>query len=308
MIRRTGVVLASYLGVPFARRPGPTVKRKEAAEKVMPDSQRLTGEHILVTGASSGLGLAMAESLLAAGGEVALAARPGSRLDDMVARLRSKGWLAHALPLNVRDEHDAARARTWVEKRWGTLDVLVNNAGIGMRTVNPRFMVEPKPFYEVSPDGFRAVIETNLTGYFLVARAFAPLMVERGHGKIINITMNHDTMRRRGFVPYGPSRAGAESLSRIMAEDLMGTGVTVNMLLPGGATDTGMIPPELKATLSRPLLDPSIMAAPIVFLASPESEGLNNERIVATEFAQWYASHIAAAATHRDPPEPAEGW
>lgn len=162
-----------------------------------------------------------------------------------------------------------------------------------MRTVNPRFMVEPQPFFEVTPDGFRNVIDTNLTGYFLVARGFAPMMVEQGNGKIINISMNHSTMRRRGFVPYGPSRAGAESLSHIMAEDLLPYGVTVNMLLPGGATETGMIPEELKAQIEMPLLRPEVMADPIVFLASNQSDGITGERVVATEFSEWYASRQA---------------
>src|SRR6202000_519566 len=90
-------------------------------------------------------------------------------------------------------------------------------------------------------------VDTNLTGYFLVAREVTPLMLAAGHGRIVNISMNHATMTRRGFGPYGPSRAGAEALSRIMAADLDGTGVTVNLLLPGGATRTGMLPPEAEA-------------------------------------------------------------
>lgn len=245
---------------------------------------RLDGVRILVTGASSGLGRAMARALLEGGATVALASRPGPRLDAAVSALAPFGPRVWALGLDVRDEASVARARRWVDRRWGALDVLINNAGLGMRTVNPRFMVEPEPFYAVSPDGFRAVIDTNLTGYFLVARAFAPPMVQAGRGKIINISMNHETMRRRGFVPYGPSRAGAESLSYIMAEDLADTGVTVNLLLPGGAADTGMIPDDTRAELSRPLLAPEIMAAPIRFLASAASDGVTGQRFIATEF------------------------
>ena len=131
--------------------------------------------------------------------------------------------------------------------RLGGLDMLVNNAGIGMRTVNPRFMTEPQGFWEVPADGFRAVIDTNLTGYFLVAREVTPRMLAAGGGRIVNISVNHSTMHRAGFVPYGPSRAGSEALSRIMAADLRGTGVTVNLLLPGGATVTGMLPDDVPA-------------------------------------------------------------
>jgi len=245
---------------------------------------------VVVTGASSGLGLAMSEALLKAGASVAMAARSVARLDAEVKRLQEEGYDAYKLTLDVRSEESVSVAVTWVRKEWGRLDVLVNNAGIGMRTVNPRFMVEPQPFYQVSADGFGDVIDTNLTGYFLVSRGFAPMMVEQGKGKIINISMNHSTMRQQGFVPYGPSRAGAESLSYIMAQDLLPHGVTVNMLLPGGATETGMIPEELKLHIKMPLLEPEVMAEPIIFLASEQSDGITGERIVATEFAEWHDS------------------
>ncbi|MDP9729438.1 SDR family NAD(P)-dependent oxidoreductase [Alicyclobacillus tolerans] len=248
----------------------------------------LDGRRIVVTGASSGLGLAMAEALLKAGASVAMTARATDRLDSEVKRLTHAGYDAYSLPMDVRSEQSISDAVSWVVQTWGKIDVLVNNAGIGMRTVNSRFMLEPQPFFEVTPQGFRDVIDTNLTGYFLVSRGFAPLLVRQGYGKVINISMNHSTMRRRGFIPYGPSRAGAESLSYIMAEDLLPYGITVNMLLPGGATETGMIPDEMKKQLKVPLLHPNIMADPIVFLASDQSDGITGERMIATEFANWY--------------------
>ena len=176
------------------------------------------------------------------------------------------------------------RPRSRPRRRLGAIDLLVNNAGLGMRTVNPRFTTEPQGFWRVSPDGFRAVVDTNLTGYFLVAREVTPRMLAAGRGRIVNISMNHATMTRAGFVPYGPSRAGAEALSRIMAADLDGTGVTVNMLLPGGATRTGMVP---DGDPGRALLEPAIMGPPIVWLASAEAEGAHGERLVATEFGDW---------------------
>lgn len=92
-------------------------------------------------------------------------------------------------------------------------------------------------------------------------------------------------MHRAGFVPYGPSRAGSEALSRIMAADLRGSGVTVNLLLPGGATVTGMLPPGA----ARPeFLQPAVMGPPIVWLASPEAAGVHDERIVAADFERWH--------------------
>lgn len=252
----------------------------------------LAGVKAVVTGASSGLGLAMSEALGRAGASVAMAARGEEQLNHQAARLQALGYHVHSLVMDVRSEASIASAVQWVESTWGRIDLLVNNAGIGMRTVNRRFMLEPQPFYEVTAEGFRDVIDTNLTGYFLVAKGFARMMVKQREGKIVNISMNHSTMRRRGFVPYGPSRAGAESLSYIMAEDLQPYGVTVNMLLPGGATETGMIPEELKSQLAGPMLQPEIMAVPIVFLASKASDGITGERITATEFDAWYRARF----------------
>jgi len=192
-----------------------------------------------------------------------------------------------AVPLDVRDRGSIARAVTSIEDAWGGLDVLVNNAGIGMRTVNPAFLTESQPFWQVSEEGFSAVIDTNLTGYFRVAPAVVPLFLRSGHGKIVNISMNHATMRRRGFVPYGPSRAGAESLALIMAEDLRPHGVDVTMLLPSGATATGMIPDEVPNALRDHLLSPDVMAEPIRYLCSAASDGVTGVRLVATEFTEW---------------------
>jgi NAD(P)-dependent dehydrogenase (short-subunit alcohol dehydrogenase family) len=174
--------------------------------------------------------------------------------------------------------------RAW--SRLGGIDMLVNNAGIGMRTVNPRFMTQPQGFWEVPVDGFRRVIETNLTGYFLMARAVTPRMLAAGSGRIVNVSVNHSTMHRAGFVPYGPSRAGSEALSRIMAADLRDTGVTVNLLLPGGATVTGMLPADAVLEHQR-FLEPAVMGPPIVWLASDEAAGVHDERIVAIEFERW---------------------
>jgi gluconate 5-dehydrogenase len=182
-----------------------------------------------------------------------------------------------------------ARAAGQAWSRLGGIDLLVNNAGLGMRSVNPRFMVEPQGFWDVPPEGFRAVIDVNLTGYFLMARELTPRMLDAGSGRIVNISMNHTTMNRRGFVPYGPSRAGAEALSRIMAADLADTPVRVNMLLPGGATATGMLPPgDRPAGLT--LINPAVMGPPIVWLASPQARDVHDERIVATDFDAWLAS------------------
>jgi len=249
----------------------------------------LTGVRAVVTGATSGLGAAMTEALLRAGARVAVAARPTQRLDEAVDALRADGLAAEPLPMDVRDPASVERAADDVWRRWDGVDLVVNNAGIGMRTVNPRFLEQPQPFYEVTPEGFSDVIATNLTGYFLVARAFAPRFVKQGHGRFVNVSMNQSTMRRRGFVPYGPSRAGGDSLSAIMSEDLREHGVTVNVLLPGGATETGMIPARLPDDVRAQLLPASVMGPPIVWLASDAAADVTGERIVAKDWDAWLA-------------------
>jgi gluconate 5-dehydrogenase len=197
--------------------------------------------------------------------------------------------------MDVRDEDRVVQGVEEAIDALDGLDVLINNAGVGMRTVNPRFMTDPQPFWTVTADGFRDVVATNLTGYFLVARVVVPRLLAAGGGRVVNISMNHSTMNRKGFVPYGPARAGAEALSRIMAADLAGTSVTVNLLLPGGATLTGMIPDEVPDAARSRLLPASVMAEPIRWLCSAAAEGVHDQRIVATEFADWLAERASTS-------------
>ena len=247
----------------------------------------LGGTRALVTGATNGLGLAMARALVHAGADVAITSRDAERAGRVVADL---GPGAQGLALDARDESAVAAAVPQLWERLGGIDLLVNNAGIGMRTVNPRFLSDPQPFWEVSPAGFRDVLETKVTGCFLMARAIVPLMLGQGGGLIVTISMSETTMVRQGFVPYGPSGAAVEALSRVMAADLAGSAVTVNLLLPGGPTDTGMIPDDTSAETRERLLEPAIMGPPIVWLASPAAAGVHDQRIVASEFEQWLAA------------------
>jgi gluconate 5-dehydrogenase len=247
---------------------------------------RVDGVRVLITGGTSGLGRAMARALLDAGATVAITGRSPDRTAQVAAELGAVG-----IPCDVTDEVAVERGVAEAYDRLGTVDVLVNNAGLGMRTVNPRFMSEPQPFFAVSPQGFRAVVDTNLTGYFLVSREVVPRMLAAGSGRVVSVSMNHTTMNRRGFVPYGPSRAGAEALTRIMAADLAETPVRVNLLLPGGATLTGMLPDEqVTPELRAGLLDPAVMGPPIVWLASAEAADVHDERLVAVAFDEWLAT------------------
>jgi NAD(P)-dependent dehydrogenase (short-subunit alcohol dehydrogenase family) len=245
-------------------------------------SDLLGGVRVLVTGGTSGLGLAMSRALAEAGAGVVLTGRTEQRVRDAATQI---GHGATGLVMDVRDEQSVSAGVDRALAVLGGVDVLVNNAGIGMRTVNPDFMTEPAGFWRVSPDGFRDLFATNVLGYFLVARAVVPHMLQAGHGKIVNISVSETTMRRRGFTPYGPSRAATDALSHVMAADLAGTGIDVNLLLPGGATRTGMVPDLIPNDLRATWLEPAIMGPPICWLASHASDGITDQRIVATEFA-----------------------
>src|SRR3954467_9467601 len=144
----------------------------------------LDGVRALVTGSTSGLGLAMASALAAAGASVVVTGRSAERAAEVGERL---GAACCGLAMDVRS---AAAVASGVDAAWsrlGGIDVLVNNAGIGMRTVNPRSLAAPQPFWAVEPDGFRDVLETKVTGCFVVAREVVPRMLRAGGGRVVNI-------------------------------------------------------------------------------------------------------------------------
>jgi NAD(P)-dependent dehydrogenase (short-subunit alcohol dehydrogenase family) len=245
----------------------------------------LNGLYVVVTGASSGLGFAMAQALLEKGATVAVASRSGDKLDHAVNTFVQKGFEAYALPMDVRSEESIREAGLWVKKEWKRIDLLVNNAAVMMHRIYPEFLSSPKPFYEIHPDIFKDMVDTNFIGYFLVAREFVPMMIDQKKGRIVNISTSLSTMNM--FAPYGPSRAASEALSNIMTAELEQYGIMVNVLLPGGPVDTGGLSRESKHRMPFTLLSPDIMADPIVFLASSLAEGITGERIIAKEFDQW---------------------
>jgi NAD(P)-dependent dehydrogenase (short-subunit alcohol dehydrogenase family) len=239
------------------------------------------GRAAIVTGAGRGLGRAMALGLARAGIRVvATVARERAEIEAVAAETGA-GMVLPVLA-DVTREADAQRVVAAALERFGRLDILVNNAGRGMKYVSETFMTEPTRFWEVEPDTWRMVIDTNVNGPFLMARAAAPHMVQAGWGRLVNVSVAHFTMRRLGFSPYGPSKAALESETIIWAQDLRGTGVTVNALLPGDATLTGMIPDAFPQNLRGALLDPAIMVPPLLWLVSAETDAISGCRVTAT--------------------------
>ena len=241
------------------------------------------GRVAIVTGAGRGLGRAMALGLARAGVQVvATAAREPAEIEAVAA----EGAAGRIVPLraDVTRAQDAQHLVAATLKRFGRLDILVNNAGRGMKYVSETFMTQPTRFWEVEPETWRMVIDTNVNGPFLMTRAAVPPMLRAGWGRIVNISMNHSTMCRAGFSPYGPSKAALESETIIWAQDLHGTGVTVNALLPGGPTLTGMIPDTMPASFRSTLLDPAIMVPPLLWLISSAADALSGCRVTANRW------------------------
>lgn len=237
----------------------------------------------IVTGAGRGLGRAMALGLTHAGFRVvATASREGSELNAV----QKEAPAGQVLPIvaDVTRAADCERVMTTTLSHYGKIDLLVNNAGRGMRYISEDFLTRPTRFWETDPEVWRMVIDTNVNGPFLMACAVVPLMLKAGWGRIVNISMNHETMRRRGFSPYGPSKAALESETVIWAQDLAGTGITVNALLPGGATLTGMIPASVTDEIKARLLRPDIVVAPLLWLASRASDNVTGQRLDASRW------------------------
>lgn len=235
----------------------------------------LEGKVAIVTGAGRGMGRCMALGLARAGARgitVTSANSPGeiAQVAGEIDAIAGPGT-GHAVAANVGDADSCTRAVAETMDKFGALHILINNAGKGMRDV---FAGQRGPFWEVTLKGWSRVIETNVNGPFLMARAAAHPMIEAGWGRIINISKSVDTMHSRASSPYGPSKAFLDAVTLSWAQDLDGTGVTANILLPGGLTDTTFSRPgtvERRRKSGGRIFDPDDMAAPAVWLASEQS-------------------------------------
>jgi 3-oxoacyl-[acyl-carrier protein] reductase len=236
----------------------------------------------IVTGGGRGIGRAIALGYARAGAEVIVSvARNRAEADAVADESRSLPGRVEVMLADVTVIGDVERLVDRALALQGHIDVLVNNAARGMRFVNERFMSDPIPFWEADPEAWRLVMDTNTVGVFLMSRAVVPHMLSAGRGSIVNVTVNQQTMVRRGFSPYGPSKAALEAMTDIWAQELEGTGVVINLLLPGGATATGMVPDEVPEGVE--LLSPEIVVPGALHLAVTDRSG---QRIVGSEWAE----------------------
>jgi len=243
----------------------------------------LNGTVGLVTGAASGMGAEMALALLQAGASVAALDISDSGLAAVAARAAADGMdddRILTIDADVSDEAACERAVGRALDEFGTLDMLVNDAGVGMRAIDEGYSRNPVRFWQAEPVRWRRLMDINVAGPFLMARAVVPHMIERGTGRIVNVTTSLDTMLAAGMAPYGPSKAALEAGTAIWAKDLAGTGVTANVLVPGGPVDSPFLPPDTQFPRDK-LIKPEIMQAPIVWLASSSAEGITGRRFVA---------------------------
>ncbi|MBX6382375.1 MAG: SDR family oxidoreductase [Microbispora sp.] len=232
-----------------------------------------SGRVAVVTGAAGGLGRAVAERLAAGGAAVACADLSRQAAEATAASINAAGGTAVALQVDVSSEPSLAELRTRVHRALGPADMLMNVAGILRR----------EQMDTADAEGFRRVIDVNLVGAYLATRTFAPDMVGRGWGRVVNIG-SIAGLTGYPYPAYAASKAGVVNLTRSLLIDFWGTGVTVNAVCPG-AMDTPMMDHAARAAMERKtptgrVVTPAEVAALIDFLASAEAGGINGASIV----------------------------
>ena len=245
------------------------------------------GKVVIITGGGRGLGRAMALGLVKAAAKVTItASREGAELEETASDARKIGGedCVLALKADVSSEEDCQRVMQETLAKFGVINGLVNNAGRGMTYVNKDFVNVRPTFWSIKPDTWRMIVDTNINGIFLMTRAAVPHLLDAGWGRIVNVSTSLITMQRKGYLPYGTSKWACEGQTVIMAQDLADTGVTVNIQIPGGATDTAFIPGTVgdksRTGADGFLLETEVMVPPILYLMSDLSNGRRGDRYV----------------------------
>ena len=239
----------------------------------------LDGRVAVVTGAASGMGRVMAGSLAGAGARIAAVDIDQAGLDRLKAEPPFTADNLHAVAADTSQTADCRSAVERMLAAFGRLDILINCAGVSMRFAGAN---RPR-FFDSDPDGWRRIVMINAVGPFLMARFAVGPMMQNGWGRIVNVSTSFDTMMAAGLSAYGASKSALEASTAIWAKELDGTGITVNVLVPGGPTETpGFFPPG--APRPPVLLDPELMGAPIRWLVSPASDGITGSRFVARDW------------------------
>jgi len=244
----------------------------------------LTGRVVLVTGAAGGIGQALCRAFAAAGMRVGVCDVNSAGMARLAAEIGDDH--AFAVEGDVADPASCQRAVAAVTSRFGALHALVNNAGLGMGIIRQDHMTKPVTLEEISVETWHRFLDTNLSGAFHMVKAAMPHFRAARSGRIVNVTTSMFTMLRQGFYPYGVAKAGLEAWTASLAGELDGSGITVNVVVPGGPTDTPMVPAESGYDRAA-LIKPAQMAPPMLYLFSDRAAGVTGRRFVA---AHWDAS------------------
>lgn len=238
----------------------------------------LAGRRALITGSGQGIGFTLARGLAAAGAEIILNDVDVDRLELALRTLRSEGYAVDALPFDVTQASQIERAFAEATGLAQGIDILVNNAGIHRRA----------PLESMPLEAWQSVIDVNLTSAFLVSRAVAPRMLERGAGKIINICSLNSEISRPTIANYAAAKGGLKMLTRAMAVEWAGRGIQANGIAPGymrtSMTGTLTIDPVFDRyictrTPAGRWGDPRELIGAAVFLASQASDYVNGQII-----------------------------
>jgi len=244
----------------------------------------LEGKVAIVTGAGRGMGRAMTLGLLDAGACVAAAEVDGEPLEELQDAAEKRGAEDRIINIaaDITWDDSGPKILRATTERFGRFDILINNAGISTGVIRGEDRPAGK-LWETTPEEFRRVIEVNVVGAFLMTRAVLPTLLAQRWGRIINVTTSLDTMWRNLMQPYGASKAANEALVTALAQELDGTGVTANILVPGCAVDTRIAPRSLAPDRAT-LIPATVMLAPLVWLCSSASDGVSGQRFIA---ARW---------------------
>ena len=244
----------------------------------MEDLFSVKGKIALVTGSTGALGYGFASGLARYGATVILHGRDGSKLEARVRELTGQGFRVHGYAFDVTDSRDVNEAVRSIEKETGPIDILVNNAGINIRA----------PLEEYHDEDWRKVIDTNLTGPYIMAKAVVPSMIRRRSGKIINIGSMQSEISRPTIAPYAASKGGIKMLTRGMAVDWGKYNIQVNAIGPGYFKTEMTQPlyenPEFDTWLrgrtpSNRWGEPSELIGALLFLSSAASDYVNGHML-----------------------------
>lgn len=246
---------------------------------------KLEDKVAIVTGAAGGFGRVLVEALLEAGANVAALDVNSEALSRLAGKLQEH-YSGSRLLCDVIDVADYAACESAVQdvvSRLGGLHIIINNAAIGMGAIREDHFSKLVGIQEIEPEMWQRFVAVNFSGAWNMTRASVGHLLEQRWGRIINVTTSFFTMLRGGFHPYGPCKAGLEAMSYGQAQEFEGSGVTVNVVIPGGPADTPMVPDD--AGFERgSLIAPSLMVPPILWLCSDAANALTGNRYVA---ARW---------------------